>query len=151
MEVANEGAWKTCRIWSEAMRCKGHSLRTRAGHCVQCNTANLSYLKRMSEEADVYVAWSKSSQIAKIGLSKDAYERLETLNYFKYGGVGDWEMKLIYTCENGGEVESEAHRILSEYSKVGVTYMNGKVQRFCTEIFKCRLSQALEALEQAVM
>lgn len=48
----------------------GNTLRTRAGHCLQCNTANLSYLKRMSESADVYVCWSKISHIAKIGLSK---------------------------------------------------------------------------------
>jgi len=128
----------------------GHSLRTRAGHCVQCNTANLSYLKRMHEEADVYVAWSKIAQMSKIGLSKDAYIRLESLNYFKYGGVNDWEMKLVYTCENAGEVESKAHRILSGYLNVGVKYMNGNVERFCTEIFKCRLKQALDALEQAV-
>jgi hypothetical protein len=129
---------------------KGHSLRTRAGHCVQCSPANLSYLKRMNEPADVYVAWSTSSKMAKIGLSKDAYKRLESLNIFKYGGANDWKMKLIYECENGGEVENKAHQILSEYTKSGVTYMNGNIERFCTEIFKCRLNQAIDALEQAI-
>jgi hypothetical protein len=47
---------------------KGHTLRTRAGHCIQCNTANLSYLKRMNESADVYVAWSKGSKLVKNSL-----------------------------------------------------------------------------------
>jgi hypothetical protein len=128
----------------------GHTLRTRAGHCLQCNTANLSYLKRMSESADVYVCWSKISQIAKIGLSKDSYKRVESLNYFEYGGANDWELKLIYVCDNAGEVESKAHKILSAYSKMGVSYMNVNVERFCTEIFKCTLEQAMDALEEAV-
>ena len=44
----------------------GHSLRTRAGHCLQCNTANLSFLKRMSDRGEVYVAWSSGAKIAKI-------------------------------------------------------------------------------------
>jgi hypothetical protein len=128
----------------------GHTLRTRAGHCLQCNTANLSYLKRMSEAADVYVCWSEASKMAKIGLSKDSYKRLESLNYFKYGGVNDWELKLIYECDNAGEIENRAHRILSAYSKMGVTYMNVGVERYCSEIFKCTLEQATEALEEAI-
>jgi len=128
----------------------GHSLRTRAGHCLQCNTANLSFLKRMSDSGEVYVAWSTSSKIAKIGLSQNSYSRLESLNKFRYGGVSDWEMKLIYECENAGEVEFEVHRQLSVYAKTGISYMNGNVERFCTEIFKCKLKLAIDTLEKVV-
>ncbi len=94
---------------------KGHTLRTRKGHCVQCNTANLDYLKRMSKIADVYVAWSHKKRIAKVGLSVDAYQRLSTLNEFKYGGIEDWQMKLIYTCENAGQIETATHQLKQEY------------------------------------
>ena len=128
----------------------GHSLRTRAGHCLQCNTANLSFLKRMSDRGEVYVAWSSGAKLAKIGLSQNSYSRLESLNYFKYGGVSDWEMKLIYECDNAGTVEFEAHRQLSAFAKNGISYMNGNVERFCTEIFKCKLKQATDILEKVV-
>lgn len=130
---------------------KGHTLRTRKGHCVQCNTANLDYLKRMSKTADVYVAWSQQKRIAKVGLSVDAYQRLSTLNEFRYGGIEDWQMKLIYTCENAGQVETATHQLLREYSKTGLTYWNGNVHRDCTELFQCNLKTAMNALETAIL
>ena len=129
---------------------KGHTMRTRAGHCVQCNPANLSYLKRMNLSADVYVAWSSSAKLAKVGLAIDANQRRISLNKYKYAGVNDWEMKLIYECENAGEIENQVHRLLSEFSKFGVSYWNSDRYRLCTEIFKCRLKEATDALEKVV-
>lgn len=128
----------------------GHSLRTRAGHCVQCNTANLGYLLRFSKRADVYVAWSSTGKLAKIGYSKDANLRSLTLNEWKYGGQDDWEIKLIYECDEAGRVEKTAQTKLARYRKPGITYMNGLVKRSCTELFKCKLREALEALESTV-
>jgi len=129
---------------------KGHTLRTRAGHCIQCNTANLSYLKRMNESADVYVAWSKGSKLVKIGLAKNAYERLKSINKFKYGGTGDWELKMIYECENAGEIELKTLQALAKFTEVGLIYRNGSVERYCSEVFRCKLKTATEALETAV-
>jgi hypothetical protein len=128
---------------------EGHTMRTRAGHCAQCNPANLSYLRRMSLPGDVYVAWSKSTRMVKIGLATNAYTREKSLNKFKYAGVNDWEMKLIYECPNAGEIENKTHQILSKFALSGVTYNNGGVQRYCTEIFTCSLKTAMESLEVA--
>jgi hypothetical protein len=128
----------------------GHSLRTRAGHCVQCNTANLGYLLRFSKRADVYVAWSSAGKLAKIGYSLDANSRSRTLNEWKYGGQDDWEIKLIYECDDAGRVEKIAQAKLARYRKQGITYMNGLVRRSCTELFKCKLVEAVKALESSV-
>jgi hypothetical protein len=88
----------------------GHRLRTRAGHCAQCNPANISYLKRMDTPGDVYVAWSKSSSFCKIGSALNAYEREVTLRKSRYGGASDWEIALIYTTTHSGELETIAQR-----------------------------------------
>lgn len=39
---------------------KGHRLRTRAGHCVQCDPSKIAYQRRTEVPGDVYLAVSKS-------------------------------------------------------------------------------------------
>ena len=129
---------------------KGHSLRTRAGHCIQCNTAVLAYHRRYSDAGDVYVAWSQNGQMAKIGCAKNAYLRLESLIEAGYGGQRDWTLKLIYECLEAGAIENTAHDSLRRYALKGITYLRDGVQQECTELFKCTLRQAKAALEKGV-
>lgn len=129
---------------------KGHSLRTRSGHCVQCNTAVLAYHKRYSKSGDVYLAWSPRGMIAKIGSATDADVRLKSLIDARYGGQKDWSLELIYECIEAGRLESLTHKLLRNYSLRGLTYSRDGRQQECTELFRCTLKQAKAALEKAV-
>jgi hypothetical protein len=50
-------------------RCKaaGHRLRSRRGHCIQCDTSKLGYQAHYAEERYVYIAGSRSARLIKIG------------------------------------------------------------------------------------
>src|SRR5436190_4201098 len=54
----------------------GHTLRTLAGHCAQCNTHALAFLLRHDEAGEVYVAASAQTGLVKIGTSKNAQARM---------------------------------------------------------------------------
>jgi hypothetical protein len=129
---------------------EGHTLRTRAGHCVQCNTSGLGFLLRENVRADVYVASSRSGGLVKIGYSKDALEREVTLNKWKYGGQSDWQMKLIYTVDNAAEVEKLAQNKLSASRVQGISYMNGSIERQCVELFDCSAREAVTSLKKVI-
>jgi hypothetical protein len=49
----------------------GHALRTRAGHCIQCNTARIAFERRHSATGQVYIAGSLKGQSIKIGFTKE--------------------------------------------------------------------------------
>ena len=131
-------------------KAKGHTMRTRHGHCVQCDTANLGFLKRYEKPGQVYLAWSSKSKWAKIGMANNAPERIKTLNQWKYGGFDDWRLKLSFECSRAGLIENEAHKILAQHSKQGVTYSFGNTTRECRELFECKLRDAVTALKTAV-
>jgi hypothetical protein len=56
-----------------ACKARGHTLRTRAGHCCQCNTAALAFLLRFEDRGEVYVASSAKQGLTKIGVAKRPY------------------------------------------------------------------------------
>lgn len=80
----------------------GHTLRTRAGHCAQCNTAALAFMMRFDERAEIYVASSASHNLTKIGVAKNHLERLKTLNSQGYGGADDWAIHFFSEANNAG-------------------------------------------------
>lgn len=112
----------------------GHKLRTRAGHCLQCNTAAISYLKRHSKDQYVYMAFSKSTNWIKIGTTSDLSQRSISLNKQKYGGVKDWVILSSAYVYKAGEVESLIHSELSEYAELSFTDRGGEYQN-TREIF----------------
>ena len=128
----------------------GHTLRTRAGHCVQCNSAVLAYSRRHSENGDVYVAWSKTGGIAKIGCARDANLRINSLIETCYGGQKDWSLELIYECSEAGLIETATHQLLRKHELKGITYLHDGRQQECSELFNCTLNKAKSALEKAV-
>src|SRR6202161_4571783 len=58
-------------IGVRACKSAGHTLRTRAGHCAQCNTANLAFLRRYEDKGTVYVAQSHAIALTKVGAASD--------------------------------------------------------------------------------
>jgi len=115
----------------------GHTMRTRKGHCAQCDPKQLGYLMRYDVSGEVYVATSSIGYI-KVGSGKDASQRLINLNSYNYGGASDWRLEIVRPCTHANRAEVEAHRLLHRYQAINpvpVYFKNGKWIE-CRELFK---------------
>lgn len=127
----------------------GHTIRTSAGHCAQCNTAALAFLRRHHESGDVYVAVSAQIGLVKIGTAQSAQARITTLNGFGYGGATDWTIHFQEFCDNAGRVEFIAQNTLAKY-RTYRTYIKTGNTVSCQELFDCHASAATTAVKSAL-
>lgn len=115
----------------------GHRLRSRAGHCIQCNTARIAFVKRHYDAAYIYIAGSLSSKVMKIGNAILPERRVAALNTRFYGGITDWVMLYRAKYEEAGKIEFAAHGRLFGH------------RRGTKEIFRCNYETARNALMDA--
>ena len=123
----------------------GHTLRTRSGHCAQCDAKNLAFLRRHHEDGEVYLARSRQTGLVKIGSSIKPSVRVKNLNGYFYGGTDDWEIHCSYFTSHAARIECDAQRKLANYRLTRVYYFDGR-QIECNELFECRVETALRAL-----
>ena len=129
-------------------RCKkgNHSLKTRSGHCAICNPANLAFQMRHEISGDLYVLYSSSKRVVKVGVAGDAEERVISANKQSYGNVDDWKLKFYVNVLNAGQAEKVIHDALSEYRRQRYFIKDG-VQVLEQEIFSCSVKYAIEAIK----
>lgn len=127
----------------------GHTLRTRHGHCIQCNTAVIAYQLRHHKPGHVYLAGSAASGLLKIGTTADVGTRAWQLCNWRYGGASDWEMLLTSHVENAGSVEFAAQDKLRDRATAGDYWREGRRQS-CYELFRCSYDEARDAVLSAV-
>ena len=135
----------------------GHRLKDRSGHCIICNTANISFQKRETKGGVVYVA--VSGKYCKIGITEEKKKsKQESLNDREYrlnseGGYASrdgWQIIKSWSIEkNVGKVEREAHRLLSQYH-AEKSYIYSGSRRIAQEIFECSIAEAINAVKQAI-
>jgi len=123
-----------------------HTLRTRAGHCIQCDHSKIAYMLRFDATAFIYVAAADNERLIKIGSSGDIYERRTMLNTYRYGGRGDWRMLAFANCPAAGRIEFAIHAKLARFQVSG-QYLQGGRQRTCYELFSCKASEAMNAVQ----
>jgi hypothetical protein len=130
----------------------GHTMKTRSGHCPQCDTKQLGFLTRFDETGEVYIAQSKSGKLLKIGFSANAESRLPGLNSYAYGGVADWKMMFVLPCKKANRVETVAHGLIAQHRVPlpAPTYFKEGREVECRELFVCRYSVAESAVRQAI-
>lgn len=128
----------------------GHTLRTRAGHCAQCDTAKLAFLRRHGESGEVYVAVSRKASLVKIGTATDAPNRMQTSNIYAYGGSDDWAIAFRCHCEKAGQIEFLAQKSLRETQTRG-SYNKLNQVFACRELFACEPTEAIKALKAAMV
>ncbi|WP_256465376.1 MULTISPECIES: GIY-YIG nuclease family protein [unclassified Caballeronia] len=125
-------------------------MRTKAGHCIQCDTSKIAFQLRSSDSGFVYLAHSESTGYVKIGYSRDdPHARMEKLREQAYGGARDWVMKRVVWLErDAGSHEFAIQYRLSEFQRL-VEYEKqlGSIV-VCREIFACRLAHAIKVFEQ---
>lgn len=115
----------------------GHTLKTRSGHCPQCRPAGIAYLKRDARKAFVYIAYSQSAGLTKVGLAKDPVDRIRNLRTYLYGGEGDWQLHTFSHADEAGRVEREIHARLNVHRVEGLTYYKDDRLIDCRELFDC--------------
>lgn len=126
-----------------------HSLRTRAGHCIQCDHSKIAFMLRHDTRAYVYIAASHEGRLIKIGSSVDVRDRQEKLRQYEYGGQKDWQILAIANTPAAGRIEFEAHTKLAKSWAPGEYKRAGKTQQ-CYELFKCSFSEARDAVREAL-
>ena len=128
---------------------RGHRLRDRKGHCIQCSTANIAFMRRSSADGYVYIAASRLGKLYKVGSSIDFKQRAAALQREQYAGCDDWKIICVCKVKNSGKTEFEIHKKLSGH-KVSRTYENaGKVTN-ATEVFQCELKTVWQAYQVSV-
>lgn len=135
----------------------GHRLKTRSGHCIECDPTRITFQRRDSGGGVVYVA--VNGKYTKVGMvdnkmnsTKVALEKREyTLNSEGgYGGRSGWQHVKSWRLEkNAGKIEDEAHHLLQKYkAKKSYVYSGGK--REAQEIFECSIQEAIDAVKIAI-
>lgn len=141
--MSQEGMLVACGV--TPCREAGHTLRTRKGHCAQCNPAAIAFLKRWNESASIYIAESVSKGLCKVGSASNAPKRIEQLNRIGYGEADDWSAFSIISVPGAGKIESLVHKELAGYREIG-KYRSHRYNASCVEIFECGPEFAFEAL-----
>ncbi len=126
-----------------------HRLRTRANHCIQCDTSKIVFQRRWRNYGEVYVALAQDVKLVKVGTAKDASSREASLNSCEYGGSSNWKIAFVERCDYAGRIEHCAHVKLQQYQSPGDYFKDGHLRQ-CRELFKCSHSKAIEAVRAAV-
>ena len=123
-----------------------HNLKTRKGHCAICNPKNLGFQRRYKNSAFIYVAYSKSHNLIKVGASEYPANRIDSLNAQGYGNICDWSLEYEAFYENAYCIESYIHDDLSKY-KFNITFERlGSIEK-SREIFSCSISEAIATIQ----
>ncbi|MBP3519127.1 MAG: GIY-YIG nuclease family protein [Parabacteroides sp.] len=129
--------------------CKnGHTMRTRSGHCPQCNTAYLRFSQRSNEEGFIYVAVSERKNLCKIGFTHDIRIREESLNRTYYADLNDWKIKFAVKSKCAGKIEELVKMRLCSYSYQLDYFHDGKMQ-VATELLNCDFKKVESAIIDA--
>lgn len=123
----------------------GHRIRTRSGHCAQCEPANIAFQNRYSQLGYAYIAISQSCDLIKIGCTSDVPDRMRNLNGMGYGGIKDWQWLHAFYVFDCGRVEYNTQLNLRIY-RVPRTYIRDGKEVNCLETFKLRHEEALEVM-----
>ena len=129
-------------------RCRkgNHSLRTRAGHCAMCNPASIAFQSRQEISGDLYVMYSSSKRLVKVGVAGDAGERVVSANKQSYGNVDDWKLKFAVKVINAGQAEKIIHDALADFKKPRQFIKDGQYV-LAQEIFSCSIKKAINAIK----
>jgi len=127
----------------------GHRLRTRSGHCAQCDPSKIAYQNRYHKAGYVYIAGSLSNRLIKIGTAIDCEQRENNLRNQGYGGIRDWRMLFHIKVANAGEVEQKALAHLKLYKSVRPFEKDGTIVE-AGEILECSFSKAINAIATVI-
>lgn len=123
----------------------GHRLRTRAGHCVQCDTKKIAYQHRHSVAGYIYIAGSKRAQLLKVGTAVDIGQRERNLQNQRYAGMDDWIILFSARVGSGGRIEGEVLKRLAQF-RANRSYEKDGQQQDAVELVSASLSRVMKVV-----
>jgi len=127
---------------------QGHSLKSRKGHCIVCDTSDIAFYLRHYQSGYVYIAASLKAMRIKIGSTSNIKNREKDLNFEKgYGNFSDWTILCFIHTLEVGKHETALHNILSPYREPPIEYKKSKEYQKAQEIFRCSYQKAYEAFQ----
>lgn len=134
-------------------KARNHRLRTRNGHCVQCDPSRIKYIKRFTDSGAIYIA--KCNSLYKVGLVENNKNNLQfsiknrkgSLNgEGGYAGSKGWDMVQVFRIDKQvGRIEHEIHRKLAPYSSSSI-YIHSGQEQLAKETFECSYDNILSAI-----
>lgn len=128
-------------------RRKGHRLRTRAGHCIQCNPVNIAFQRREDTPGYVYIAGSRSGRVIKIGTCGDLNQRENQMRSEGYGGSKDWIILFSLHVSRAGAFERGASNRVRG-NRVYRSYWKDDTLQSAVELHECSYREALRAMTE---
>ncbi len=135
-------------IFASACRV-GHRLKTRSGHCAQCNPINIAFQDRYNAYGYVYIAGSLSGRAIKFGNAGTIEQRENQLRAERYGGLRDWRVLFHVKVNERGRVEHNARASVQGYQVIRSYEKNGFYQT-AVEMIRCPFSAALRSLQDTI-
>lgn len=126
---------------------KGHTLRTRHGHCAMCNPKYLAFIKRENTSGDVYVAISLKENLTKIGSASDCKERIKNLNGQNYGNINDWKLVGYFHSDTMGADERKIQRLFTPNQIKRPFNKDGKTV-YASEIYKINFLTVIDEIKK---
>ncbi|WP_027582906.1 GIY-YIG nuclease family protein [Bradyrhizobium sp. Ai1a-2] len=141
-------AGKTVALGSPCRKGR-HRLRSRKGHCVQCDTKVLAFAGRYDLKQYLYIAGSLRARLIKIGVCRDLGQRIRQICAERHGDARDWEVIYAVKIERAGEIEERVLARLGRYAIDSQYWKNGFLQQ-STELRRCSISLALKAMSAEI-
>lgn len=123
----------------------GHTIRTKAGHCAQCNTASIAFQKRSDSSGFVYIAGTKIGSLIKIGCTESYIDRQKSLRDTKYAGFKDWRVLFVIHCAGIGNIEQKLHKSFRGFS-VKLNYLHDNKLQRASEVYSLGFTKARNVL-----
>lgn len=136
---------------------RGHRLKTRSGHCIECDPRRIVFQRRYSETGILYIA--VAGEYCKVGITENnfydtsdsVYHRSVTLNMDDgYGNIQGWKIVKYWEVINAGRIEDDVHYLLEEYKVEDVDYWYSGEWRTAKELFKCSQKTAEDAVQVVI-
>ena len=128
---------------------RGHRLRTRSHHCVQCDPKKLAFQNRYNSPGYVYIAGTQAGRVIKIGTASDITQREHQLRAEGHARFSDWEVLFFIKVNEAGRVEHEASSRLDS-KRVYRRYVKDGVPQTAIEVLESTFSAAYDAIEATV-
>lgn len=128
---------------------QGHRLRTRAGHCIECDTARIAYARRFADQGYVYIAASKAERLLKVGSCMDPEQRQRSLVLNLYGSTDDWQIIAWCKTASMGQVEFDIQKQLADISTERTYKKDGRDQ-IARELFRYEITRVWQTYRTRV-
>lgn len=145
-EIKESG--KTIALGSPCRKA-GHRLRSRKGHCAQCDTKVLAFAGRFELNQHLYIAGSIGASLIKIGVCEDLTQRIRQICAERHGDARDWEVIFAVRIDRAGEIEDRVLGRLGSYAINSSYWKNGILQQ-SIELRRCSITQALDAMHAEI-